>query len=389
MEGLSAVIFIPDDTVKHGCTRPLLLREVMGAPLLTWLAESLCADGVNRFFLVCHDRYAGAARACFPADADLMTTMDSNPADLLHVFLSTADDAETEITVVAGPAIYAPRLLRRSGAAKNACVFRASRETLMQVLDANFSFAAFLRDSCAVLSDYDGFYSVESPADALRLAQLLRRNQMLRLCARGVTIYDAESCYVEPTVRVETGATLLPGTMLRGKTVVHENAVIGPSSMLVDSEIGARSTVSASQIFSSTIGADANIGPYAHIREGCVLKSGVKIGNFVELKNAAIGENTWASHLSYLGDAEIGARCNLGCGTVTVNFDRVEKHRTAIGDDAFIGCNSALIAPLTVGKGAFVAAGSTVTEDVPDNALAIARARQSNKKDWAAKHKKP
>ena len=146
--------------------------------------------------------------------------------------------------------------------------------------------------------------------------------------------------------------------------------------------------MNASQIYGSKVAADCNIGPYAHIRPETTIDRGVKIGNFVEVKNSHIGENTWASHLSYIGDAELGARCNLGCGTVTVNFDRVDKYKTTVGDDAFIGCHSALIAPVTIGNGAYIAAGTTVTDDVPDQALAISRTRQSNKKDWAAKHKK-
>lgn len=388
MLGLSAVIFIPDDTAKTGYPQPLMLQSVLGAPLLSWLAETMFEDGVSRFFLVCHDRYVQQARACLPAEAEVMTTMDSNPADLLHVFLSTADEDERDITIIAGPAAYVPALARHSGAPIGSCVCRANREQLMDALDEQFTFSRFLKDNCAVLSDYDGFYAIDSPASALEFASLLRRDRMLRLMKQGVEIFDADHCHIEPSVRIERGAKLLPGAILRGSVIIRSEAVIGPWSVIEDSEIGERTAVNASQVYGSKIAADAMIGPYAHIRPDSEIGRGAKIGNFVEVKNTRIGENTWASHLSYLGDAQIGSGCNLGCGTATVNFDRVQKHQTTVEDNAFIGCHTALVAPVTVGEGAYIAAGSVITEDVPANALGIARSRQSNKRDWSAKHKK-
>ena len=388
MNGLSAVIFLPDDTAKTGLPRPLMLHSVLGAPLLQWLADALFGSGVGRFFLVCHDRFAAEATACLPKEAEVMTTMDSDPADLLHVFLSTAEEEEEEIAVIAGPMVFAPSLARRSGNPKSAAVYRANRQRLMDALDESFSFSRFLRDNCAVLSDYDGFFAVDSAAAALNLADVLRRDRILRLQKQGVEIYDGDNCYIEPSVRIEPGAKILPGAILKGSTIIRSEAVIGPWSVVENSEIGEGSVVNASQVYGSKVDSQVQIGPYAHIRPDSELEKGVKIGNFVEVKNAKIGENTWASHLSYLGDTEIGSRCNFGCGTVTMNFDRKEKHKTIVGDDAFIGCHSALVAPVNVGKGAYIAAGSTVTSDVPENALAIARSRQTNKKDWASKHKK-
>ena len=388
MLGLSAVIFVPDDTAKTGLPQPLLLQNVLGAPLLAWLTDSLYHDGIGRFFLVCHDKYVEQACHCLPAHAEVMTTMDSNPADLLHVFLSTTDTDETDITVVAGPVIYAPMLARSSGTPVAANVFRADRELLMDSLDENFVFSRFLKDNCAVLSDYDGYFMVDSPAAALDMAIMLRRDRALRLMKLGVEIFDPDNCYISPGVRFESGVKLLPGCVLRGRTIVRADSVIGPWSVIEDSEIGENVKVYNSMVSGSKIAADSLIGPYAHIRDGCEIGRGVRIGNFVEVKNAKIQEKTMASHLSYIGDAEIGSGCNLGSGTATVNFDRVSKHKTTIKDNAFVGCHTALVAPVTVGAGAYIAAGSVITEDVPENALGIARSRQSNKKDWAAKHKK-
>ncbi len=387
VNGSSAVIFLPDDTAKTGLPCPLMLHSVLGAPLLEWLANGLFGSGIGRFFLVCRERFTQAAVACIPKEAQVMTTADNDPADLLHVFLSTAEEEEEELYVIAAPTVYAPNLARRSGSPNHAAVYLAGRERLMEALDENFSFSRFLKGNCGILSDYDGFFPVDSAAAALELADLLRRDRILQLQKQGVEIYDADNCYIEPSVRLEPGVKLLPGAILKGKSVIRSNSLIGPWSLIENSEIGPDCTVNASQIYDSKLAGGVQVGPYAHLRQKCLLEKGVKIGNFVEMKNAKVGENTWASHLSYVGDAQVGSGCNFGCGTVTVNFDRKEKHQTTVGDNAFVGCHSALIAPVTVGEGAYIAAGSVITGDVPENALAIARSRQVNKKDWASKHK--
>ena len=388
MLGNSAVIFVPDDTAKTGYPQPLMLQSVLGAPLLAWLANGLFAGGVGRFFLACLPEWMEAACACMPDGAEVMTASESNPADLLHVFLSTADDAECTTLIVTGPAAYLPELAVQTAQPRAACVCSISREGLMDAIDARRSLSRFFREEGEPLTDAQGMYCVESPAALSAFGELLRRNGFLRLAKQGVEVYDPASCYIEPTVQVEAGAKLLPGAMLRGSTHICAGAVVGPWSTISDSEIGENTVVNASQVESSRVGANVRIGPYAHLRENCDIHGNAHIGNFVELKNTTLGQDTWVSHLSYLGDATAGDRCNFGCGAVTVNFDRVEKHPTRIGDDAFIGCNTSLIAPVRIGDGAYIAAGSAITEDVPAQALGIARSRQSNKRDWAAKHKK-
>ena len=388
MIGKSAVIFVPDDTAKTGYPQPLMLQSVMGAPLLAWLANSLFDSGVGRFFLACRPERMETARTCMPSGAEVTSASESNPADLLHVFLSTADDSERDVIIVTGPAVFLPALAARTETPRASCVCRVVRERLMDAIDARGSFGRFFREEGVPLTDADGMFSVESPAAVPAFSELLRRDRVLRLSKAGVEVYDPASCYIEPSVEIAAGARLLPGTLLKGKTKIGAGAVIGPWSTVTDSEIGENSTVNASQVESSHVGANASIGPYAHLRADCVLEDGVHVGNFVELKNTTVGADTWMSHLSYIGDASVGARCNVGCGAVTVNFDRVKKHHTTVGDDAFIGCNAALIAPVSVGNGAYIAAGSAITEDVPPQALGIARSRQSNKREWAAKHKK-
>ena len=203
----------------------------------------------------------------------------------------------------------------------------------------------------------------------------------------GVRMMDPQAVWVEEGVRVGKGTLLLPGTILRGETCVGEDCQIGPNVMLTDCTVGNNVTVNASQCEQSEIRDGFEIGPYAHIRPHCVVGEGSKIGAFVQLKNCNLGKGTKMAHLTYVGDADVGEDCNFGCGVVTCNYDGKNKYRTTIGDHAFIGCNTNLVAPVSVGDGAYTAAGSTITDEVPADALAIARARQSNREGWAAQRR--
>lgn len=208
-----------------------------------------------------------------------------------------------------------------------------------------------------------------------------------RLLETGVLMMDPAAVWVEETVTVGAGTLLLPGTILRGKTSIGENCTIGPNAMLTDCTVGNNVTVNASQCEESEIKDGCEIGPYTHMRPHCVVGEGSKIGAFVQIKNCNLGKGTKMAHLTYVGDADVGDDCNFGCGTITCNYDGKYKHRTTIGNHAFIGCNTNLVAPVTVGDGAFTAAGATVTDEVPADSLAIARSRQTNLEGWAAKRR--
>ena len=204
------------------------------------------------------------------------------------------------------------------------------------------------------------------------------------LLESGVEMLDPASVYVEDTVTVGEGTLLLPGTYLRGNTVVGPNCQLGPNVMLTDCTVEEGTTINASQCEESKIGKNCQIGPYTHIRPHCVVGDGSKIGAFVQLKNCNLGEGTKMAHLTYVGDSDVGDHCNFGCGTVTCNYDGFQKHRTTIGSNVFVGCNTNFIPPVKVGDGAFIAAATTVTEDIPGDAMAIGRARQEVKEGWAA-----
>ena len=201
--------------------------------------------------------------------------------------------------------------------------------------------------------------------------------------ANGVEFFTSHGVVIDPEVKIGKGTQILPGTILRGNTTIGENCVIGPSSMLTDCTVGNGVVFNASQASESVVEDDAKIGPFTQLRPNSHICKKVKIGDFVEVKNSTIGEGTSISHLTYVGDSDVGRHVNFGCGVVTVNYDGTNKNRTTIGDYAFIGCNTNLVAPVKVGDGAYTAAGSTITKDVPGGDLAIARARQENKQEWA------
>ncbi|WP_175637966.1 bifunctional UDP-N-acetylglucosamine diphosphorylase/glucosamine-1-phosphate N-acetyltransferase GlmU [Metabacillus schmidteae] len=198
----------------------------------------------------------------------------------------------------------------------------------------------------------------------------------------GVTIIDPDNTYISVDAKIGRDTTIYPGTMIIGETVIGEECIIGPNTEIKNCKIDHKTTVRQSVAHDSEIGSEVQVGPFAHIRPSSHISDEVKIGNFVEVKKSSMGKGSKASHLSYIGDAEVGSEVNLGCGSITVNYDGKNKFLTKIEDGAFIGCNSNLVAPVTVGKGAYVAAGSTVTNDVPDKALSVARARQVNKENY-------
>lgn len=203
----------------------------------------------------------------------------------------------------------------------------------------------------------------------------------------GVEIPYHNNVVIENDVKIGKGTVIMPGTILYSGVEIGENCVIGPNTLIKDSVVGNGVKLNSVQCYQSKVLDGADIGPFVHIRPNSVVGENVHLGNFVEVKNSNIDEGTKVSHLTYVGDSDVGKRVNFGCGTVTVNYDGKNKHRTVIGDDCFIGCNTNLIAPVKVGDGAYTAAGSTITEDVPSDSLGIARARQVNKIDWRIKNK--
>jgi bifunctional UDP-N-acetylglucosamine pyrophosphorylase/glucosamine-1-phosphate N-acetyltransferase len=209
------------------------------------------------------------------------------------------------------------------------------------------------------------------------------------LQAAGVTLLDPSRTWVDPRARVGRDTVLYPGVLVEGPSVIGEECLVRSGCRLVDVVLGRGVEIKdLSVIEESRLGDGASAGPFAHLRPGAILEPGAKVGNFVEVKKSRVGRGTKALHLTYLGDATIGPGCNIGAGTITCNYDGVRKNPTTLEAGVFIGSDTQLIAPVRVGKGAYVAAGTTVTEDVPAGALAVGRARQRNVLGWVERRRK-
>jgi len=235
------------------------------------------------------------------------------------------------------------------------------------------------------VSDAAELRGVNSRVDLAELGAVLRARKRRDVMLAGVTLEDPSSTFIDTEVRIGEDSIIAPGVTLTGRTTIGSRCRVHSGSRISNSTIGDDSIVrDGCVIEDSSVGARAAVGPFAHLRPGSELGDDTRVGNFVELKKTRLGSRSKANHLAYLGDAVIGEDVNIGAGTIVVNYDGEQKHQTVIEDGVFVGCDSQLIAPVTIGKGAYVAAGSSITHDVPAEALAVARARQTNKPDWAA-----
>jgi bifunctional UDP-N-acetylglucosamine pyrophosphorylase / glucosamine-1-phosphate N-acetyltransferase len=224
--------------------------------------------------------------------------------------------------------------------------------------------------------------------DRLQLAEaarLLRDRVVARHLRAGVAVLDPTTTWIDDTVAIEPDAVVEPGTQLRGATVVRRGAVVGPDTTLTSTVVGEGARVVRSHCERAEVGDGATVGPFSFLRPGAVLGAGAKVGAYVEVKGSTIGAGSKVPHLSYIGDTTIGERTNIGAGTITFNYDGVAKHRTTIGSDAKVGGNNSLVAPIEIGDGAYTAAGSALTRDVPAGALGVGRAQQRNVEGWAAR----
>ena len=330
-------IHLPCDDRQMFHRKPLMLQNVMFCPALTWCVRTWAAQGVQRFFVVCEERWADLVLSCFPKD---------HPPEIV------------------GPEQWPTRqsALREQGVEPE-----EYREPVLPLGNLMMT-----------------FHNVE---ELSRLQTACHDAANAYHQKRGVHIVDPASTFIDPRVDIGPDTLILPNTILRGATVIGRDCEIGPNTMLDGCTVGDNVIVNSTQAQDSVIDDGCEIGPYTHIRPHCHVGKGSKIGAFVQLKNCNLGEGTKMAHLTYVGDADVGVHCNFGCGTVTSNYDGFKKHRTTIGDNVFIGCNTNLVPPVKVEDGAYIAAGTTITRDVPADSLAVGRVRQENKEGWARRNR--
>ncbi|MDQ4130411.1 MAG: bifunctional UDP-N-acetylglucosamine diphosphorylase/glucosamine-1-phosphate N-acetyltransferase GlmU, partial [Actinomycetota bacterium] len=284
----------------------------------------------------------------------------------------------------------------------NAGIYRFERRRLAEALErltpANAQSELYLTDVVGILVDEGhDVQAVSAPAeevsgvnDRVQLAAAggaLRERTLRRLMLAGVTVLDPASTYVDVDVSIGRDTILLPGCLIEGQTRIGERVSLGPYTRLVDAEVCDGATVAHSVVIGAWVGPEASVGPFTYLRPGTRLERGAKAGGFVEMKNAVVGEGSKVPHLSYVGDARLGREVNFSAGAITCNYDGFAKHETVIEDGAFVGSDNMLVAPVRIGRGAFTAAGSVITKDVPDDALALERSEQRTVEGWAARRR--
>lgn len=282
----------------------------------------------------------------------------------------------------------------------NAAMYCFDVKTLLEGLDKikndNAQKEYYLTDMIEILKidgekvgampiNFEETLGVNSRVQLSEVESIMRKRINKKHMENGVTIIDPNCTYIGEDVQIEKDTIIYPGNVIEGSSTIKEGCILYPNSRIVDSIINNNVTIQSSVILESKIGSNTTVGPFAYIRPDSNIGTDVRIGDFVEIKKSKIGNHTKVSHLTYIGDAEVGSGCNFGCGTVVVNYDGKEKHKTIIGNDSFIGCNTNLVSPVEVEDSTYIAAGSTITKKVPKGSLAIARAKQVNKKGWVSK----
>ena len=320
MDQKLAVLFMPDDMTLTKEQAPLMLRPILFCPILTWMVEELMGRGIERFFIVSDKRAHDMMRPYVPENADVVYVDGARHGEELLTLLK---DEKGSVLIVNGAVLPV-------GVFSGGAVYSADAKECCKVLKEHGAFAAFPKGAEIT----KGFLPVGDDEELRSAQDMCRRKIADKHFAAGVSIMDPNNTYIDPRVKIGSGA-------------------------------------------------HTTVGPFAYVRPNSKIGDHVKVGDFVEIKNSVIGNGTKISHLTYVGDSDCGERINFGCGTVTTNYDGFKKFRCTIGDDAFIGCNTNLIAPVTVGNGSYIAAGSTITDEVPADSLAIARERQVNKPGWA------
>ncbi|ASN03742.1 bifunctional UDP-N-acetylglucosamine diphosphorylase/glucosamine-1-phosphate N-acetyltransferase GlmU [Virgibacillus necropolis] len=389
-----------------GESKFIVQKEQLGTGHAVQQAEEILKDKVGTTIVVCGDTPLitdETFKALFNhheqenAKATILTTKVESPTGYGRVIRN--DQHEVERIVEQKDANEAELAVNEINTGTYCFDNQALFQALKEVSNDNAQGEYYLPDVIEILRNKDekvsAFLTPNDEEtlgvnDRVALAQaekVMKKRINERHMRNGVTIIDPDNTYIGPDVIIEQDVLIHPGSIINGNSSIKSNAEIGPHTEVSNCLVGEETVIRQSVASDSQIGARVNIGPYAHIRPQASIGNEVKIGNFVEVKKSVIGNQSKVSHLSYIGDAEIGSNVNVGCGTITVNYDGENKFLTKIDDDAFIGCNANLVAPVTIGKGSFVAAGSTITKDVPDDSLSIGRARQENKEGYAKKLK--
>jgi len=429
--------------------KPKVLHEILGKPMISWVLDTVRAAGVHEVGVVLghgaemvreildenvrvfiQSEQLGTAHAVMcarefvdPGDeivvlyGDVPLLRYTTLLSLVKVHEEEGNDVTLLSAFLDDPTGYGRVLRNTSGKVQGIVeevdaspeqrnireintgiyVFKGSflLEALGRIKNDNAQGEYYLTDAVSmaskvgavVVEDVQEILGVNTRKQLAMVAKIARMRILETLMEYGVTVEDPDTTYIGPEVRIGCDTIIKPMTIILGKTTIGENCVIGPFTTMMNCVCGNNVRVVRSECTGAVIEDDASVGPFSRLREGSHVCNGAKVGNYVEMKKAKLGRNSKAQHLTYLGDAEVGEGANIGAGTITCNYDGYKKHRTIIEDGAFIGSNVSLVAPVRIGRGAIVGAGSVITEDVSPDALALGRARQIEKPGWAKKYR--
>ncbi len=421
MKAITAILLAGGKGTRMKSKKQKVLHDVCGRPLISWVIKSVQKSIRERpVAVVGYD--AQSVMEHLGKNARYATQSHiGSVADAVKCAVDTIEDERGYVLVLAGnlPLINSETVHALAQAAEGnaasrliychedgeVCIstaycfeIRKLRECIAKNPEAKDAeqYIKYLRKNEAAVIDIYGqdveCMDVVSRADLWECNCIMQRYINQRHMDSGVSFIDPNASYIGADVRIGMDTVIYPNVILEGSTAIGENCVIYPGCRFTDVIVGNRCTLQAVVGQDAVVDSDCKIGPYVRLRPNAHLKSGCKIGNFVEIKNSTLGSNGKIAHLTYVGDADVGNNINIGCGCVFANYDDFDKHRTKVGDNVFLGCQTALVAPVKVGNDVYTAAGSTITEDVPDGALAIGRSRQVNKPGWVeefrGKHKK-
>ena len=422
MQNAAAIVYTGCTEIMHN-NCPAALREVVFRPIIEWVNEALDkAEITDRCYVINEGEDAVKE---YTKENPVITRKPQSGHPVFSAKEWISEHKESEILVIGAEAVFTDADVLSAAFKRHVeqnekltIIASGGREALMKELSVSAFWIKpefleeamekadendvngnmFLVGAMKILSDNSlvaGTHiagkkeinmRANDPAGFLTLNAAARTVVFKKLCAEGVEFMCLDGIIIEPSVKIGAGTKILPGTIIKGNTEIGENCVIGPNSYIEDSKIGNGTEVNNTQVRSSVLEEDVKIGPWSQVRPGSLIHKGCKIGDFVEIKNSEVGARTAVAHLTYIGDADVGEAVNFGCGCCIANYDGQHKHRTVIGDHAFLGCNTNLIAPVELEDFAYTAAGTTVTKDVPEYALAVGRAKQQNIEGWVKKH---
>lgn len=422
MQNAAAIVYTSCCEIMHN-NNPAATREVLFRPVISWVNEALDLAGITERCYVINEGEEAIEK--YAGESTVIVRKPESGHSVCSAKEWIEDRKEKNILVISAEAVFTDAKVLESAFERHesqnekvTIIVSGGREAFMKELSSSAFWAKadflcnvcencdeedkngekFLVKAMKILSDEKlvaGTYvsgkkeinmRASDGAGLLTVNAAARTLVFRKLCDEGVEFTCLDGIIIEPSVKIGAGTKILPGTVIKGKTEIGKNCVIGPNSYIEDSEIGEGCEVNNTQVRSSVFEKNVKIGPWSQVRPGSIIREGCKIGDFVEIKNSDVGARTAVAHLTYIGDANVGEAVNFGCGCCIANYDGQHKHRTVIGNHAFLGCNTNLIAPVELEDFAYTAAGTTVTKDVPEYALAVGRAKQVNVEDWVKKH---